>query len=311
MVLMLERLERGEVIGCFSCAKRERSMDLPDAKAAIETILESARGRRLVVFLDYDGTLTPIVRRPELAVLRAEMRAELENLARYCPLAIVSGRDLEDVRGRVGVQGIAYAGSHGFDIEDRDGTRFEAAERGEVLALLRRAASYIRAQVLNVDGVHLELKPYSLAVHYRGVAPDEITQIQHAVERALVMIPGLQMSGGKKVFDLKPAIDWHKGRAVAWLLDRLQENDVVGCEEVFVVYIGDDTTDEDAFRMLGDQGVGILVAGDGAGNDDRTPSAADYRLQDPAAVFVFLQMLVQKLAETQKSAEDPRFFGIS
>lgn len=280
-------------------------MFLPDACASFEVILGLIRERPLAVFLDYDGTLTPIVRRPQLAFLDKKMRMEIENLLQYCKLTVVSGRGLEDVRERVGVRDIGYAGSHGFDIEDRDGTRFEATDREAVWTLLNQAASHIRALLLNVDGVQIEQKRFSLAVHYRSVASGEIAQVRHVVEQVLGGIPGLEMSSGKMVFDIRPAIDWHKGRAVEWFLARLGASRLgADAGEVFALYFGDDTTDEDAFRVLGERGIGIYVG------DDKESSAADYQLRDPEAVCRFLQMLNSALRGTQKSAEDPRFFGV-
>lgn len=282
-------------------------MSLPDACDAFQTIIRSINNRPLAVFLDYDGTLTPIVRRPALANLNPETRYEINQLAHVCSLSIVSGRDLEDVQKRVGIENIAYAGSHGFDILDRDGTRFEAANRNEVLALLNRVASSIRAHLLSVDGVVIEQKRFSLAVHYRNVASQNIAEVQAAVERTMQSIPGLEMAGGKMVFDIKPSIDWHKGRAVEWLLHRLDSKRSPNQPETFAIYIGDDTTDEDAFRVLGERGVGILVA-ERREFASGKQTAASFRLNDSQQVCAFMRLLVEELSRTQKSAENPRFF---
>src|SRR5690554_5990764 len=152
-------------------------MVLPNACHAFETIASAMKNRPLALFLDYDGTLTPIVLRPALAVLSFDTRNELNRLAGLCSLSIVSGRDLEDVRKRVGVDDIAYAGSHGFDILDRDGTRFEAAKSNEIKVLLNEVASHIRAHLLSVDGVNIEQKRFSIAVHYRNVASRDIADV--------------------------------------------------------------------------------------------------------------------------------------
>ncbi len=282
-------------------------MGLPNACDAFETIVGSMNHRPLAVFLDYDGTLTPIVRRPTLAHLNQDTRYEINRLAQLCKVSVISGRDLDDVRTRVDVGGIAYAGSHGFDILDRDGTRFEAADSNDVLALLNQAASHIRAHLLSVDGVYIEQKRFSIGVHYRNVASRDIANVQAAVERTMDMIPGLQMAGGKMVYDIKPAIDWHKGRAVEWLLTRIDANRSPHEPAAFAIYIGDDTTDEDAFRMLGDRGIGILVADRSQGLSGKN-SAADFQLNDPEQVCAFLRSLVVELSKTQKSAETPRFF---
>ncbi|MGH8721137.1 MAG: trehalose-phosphatase, partial [Burkholderiales bacterium] len=101
-------------------------MTRPDA----DSILRAAAGRRLAVFLDYDGTLTPIVERPEDAVLAAQTRAVLRALGQRHAVAIVSGRDLADVRARVGLEGLHYAGSHGFDIAGPRGSHAHEAALG-------------------------------------------------------------------------------------------------------------------------------------------------------------------------------------
>src|SRR4029450_3453680 len=111
--------------------------DLPSALERANEIRSLLSVRRLAVFLDYDGTLTPIVERPEDALLPAETRAAIERLAALAPVAIVSGRDLADVRRLMGIEGITYAGSHGFDVLLPDGSAHPP--RIEVLPQLEAA----------------------------------------------------------------------------------------------------------------------------------------------------------------------------
>lgn len=281
-------------------------MDLPNACDAFETLVGSMNHRPLAVFLDYDGTLTPIVQRPILAVLSSVTRNEINRLSGVCAVSVVSGRNLEDVRKRVGVDHIAYAGSHGFDILDRDGTRFEAADFEKSQVLLNQVSAQIRAHLLSIDGVHIEQKRFSIGVHYRNAASEDIAVVRTAVEQMMDKIPGIRMESGKKVFDIKPAIDWDKGRAVEWLLDRIDAQRRPDQAEAFAIYIGDDTTDEDAFRILGERGVGILVAERSELVAGRQ-SAADFRLKDPEQVSAFMRLWVRELAKTQKSAGNPRF----
>src|SRR5438045_9728386 len=136
--------------------------------SALEHVQEIARrGDRLAVFLDYDGTLTPIVSHPQDAWLSDSMRQTLQSLAARVPVAILSGRDLDDVRGRVLVDGIVYAGSHGFDIAGAGGLRRELG--GAYLPMLDEAETELREALDEIPGAQLERKHFSVAAHYRHV----------------------------------------------------------------------------------------------------------------------------------------------
>lgn len=239
-----------------------------------------------VVFLDYDGTLTPIVERPEAAVLAEETRAVLRLLAQRSPVAVVSGRDLADVRQRVGIPGIYYAGSHGFDIAGPSGEHVH----GQALAAapqLRAAAEELARETARVAGVQLERKRFSLAVHYRRAREADVPAVETAVDRARARHPGLRKTHGKKVFQLQPDVAWDKGRAVLWVLGALGlEN-----ENVRPIYIGDDVTDEDAFRALAGRGISIAV------QEAPGETAAQLTLRDPDEVREFLARLARSLPE--------------
>ena len=257
--------------------------DLPSALDRVDEILGS-RPRRLAVFLDYDGTLSPIVPRPEDAVLDEPMRATVRRLAAVCAVAVISGRDLADVRERVDLDEIVYAGSHGFDIAGPGGLRREHPEAQAILAALSEAEAALRERVANIPGAQIERKKYSIAIHFRNVAQDRAANVEAAVDAVAAGHANLRKGHGKKVFELQPRLDWHKGRAVAWLLDALELNS----PEVLPLYVGDDLTDEDAFQILRGRGVGIVV------RDEPRPTAAHYALEDPAEVDAFLNQLLRK-----------------
>ncbi|MDH3714759.1 MAG: trehalose-phosphatase [Gammaproteobacteria bacterium] len=231
-----------------------------------------------VVFLDYDGTLTPIVARPELAILDPEMRNTVARLSRGVTTAIISGRACAEVRALVGIDGLYYAGNHGLEIEGPGGVahcRFGEEYREDVQCYAAEIGEVSGA----IDGVLVENKDLSLSVHYRLAAPDRAAEIEAAVDRLLIRFPRLHKRRGKKVFEIRPGIDWHKGKAVMWLLQALH------AEREVAIYIGDDETDEDAFRELHGTGLGLLVG--------RTPATlADYWLADPGEVRDFLEVLV-------------------
>src|SRR5262249_8352993 len=122
--------------------------------SALEHVHEIARsGRRLAVFLDYDATLTPIVSQPQDPWLSDSMRQTLHSLAASVPVGILSGRDLDDVRGRVLVDGIVYAGSHGFDIAGAGGLRRELG--GDYLAVLDAAEMELREALDEIPDAQL------------------------------------------------------------------------------------------------------------------------------------------------------------
>jgi trehalose-phosphatase len=238
-------------------------------------------GRPLALFLDFDGTLSPIVDDPAAAGISDAMRTAVRELARQARVAIVSGRDRTDVQERARVDGIFYAGSHGLDIAgpERELTQPAAAE---AVPQVDAAERKLREKLDGIAGAVVERKRFSVAAHYRMVAAAEADRVRHAAEDVLAASDLLHARAGKKVVELVPAIDWDKGRAVAWLLDALE----VDPDDTLVVYIGDDETDEDAFRALAGRGLGIHVG------DAVSDTLGDYRLADPAAVQEFLRSLV-------------------
>ncbi|MGD8617373.1 MAG: trehalose-phosphatase, partial [Gammaproteobacteria bacterium] len=133
---------------------------VPSALERLDEILQRAAGRRTVIFLDYDGTLTPIVERPEQARLAPRMRRTLERLADRYTVAIISGRDLHDVRQRVGLENPFYAGSHGFDIAGPRGSGQAPPEAEAALPELDAAETELREALRAVDGVLIERKRF-------------------------------------------------------------------------------------------------------------------------------------------------------
>jgi alpha,alpha-trehalase len=257
----------------------------------LEEIFRPAKGKELAVFLDYDGTLTPIVSRPEEAVLDPKMRQTLKELAQQCFIAVISGRDLKDVRNLVDLEDLYYAGSHGFDIAGPKGQHLEHQSGKQFLPALDRAEKSLRDRLeKKIPGVQVERKKFSIAVHYRRVAEGKIQEVEGVVNRVQAESGQLRQTSGKKIFELQPDIDWHKGKALLWLLGQL------GLDRpgVLPLYLGDDVTDEDAFEVLKDRGIGIAVQAAPA------PTAARYRLRSPDEVGKFLQGIIAFVKETRK-----------
>lgn len=262
--------------------------ELPSALASIREIMGGAAGKRLALFLDYDGTLTPIVDRPELAILSEDMRATVNALANRCTVAIISGRDRRDVEHLVKLDSLFYAGSHGFDIAGPHGWHVQHEPAAQYIPAIDRAERTLRETLRGVHGTIIERKKYSVAVHYRLVADADMPAVHEAVGAVLSGQPELRKLDGKKVFELQPRIDWNKGKAVLWLLQVLDLNTTA----VLPVYFGDDVTDEDAFKALDGLGIGIVVG------EDARPSVARYALKNPDEVHDFLRSLITGFRST-------------
>jgi trehalose 6-phosphate phosphatase len=254
-----------------------------------EEIFRLLAGKRPVIFLDYDGTLTPIVERPEDAKLGDQVRQTLKELAQHCTVAVISGRDLPDVQKLVDLKAIYYAGSHGFDIAGPEGKRLVHQLGEEFLPVLDRAEKELRGRVEDkIPGSQVERKKFSIAVHYRRVAEDKVGEVEDLVDQVLAEHTELRKATGKKIFELQPDIDWHKGKALLWLLEKM-ELDRPG---VLPLYVGDDVTDEDAFEVLEDRGLGLVV------QEEEAPTRARYRLSDTDEVEQFLEALIPVCKES-------------
>lgn len=263
---------------------RHRIADLPSATERADEIARRLAGHTPALFLDYDGVLTPIVEDPAAATIDDGVRDVIRGLAEVTTVAIVSGRDLDDVRTMVGVDGIHYAGSHGFDILAPDGTSTQHGT--EFLPALDEAEATLAADLDDIPGAHLERKRFAIAVHFRQVDPDRVAAVESAVEQAAT--EALRVTGGKQILELRPALDWDKGRALLSLLETLG----LDGPDVVPIYVGDDVTDEDALRAIADRGIGLVVRGE----DDERETAAHYTLADPDEVVRFLDEMRARLS---------------
>ena len=264
---------------------------LPVALDHIDAFCHTATGKQLVIFLDYDGTLTPIVERPEDAHLSDSMKAALRTLARAHKVAIVSGRGLDDVRQRVGLDELYYAGSHGFEIVEPGGPHHSYGPAQTYLSDLDAAEQSLHKRLADVTGAQIERKHYAIAIHFRRARDRDADTIETIVHDVRQSHHRLRLTGGKKIFELRPDLDWNKGTALSWLLE------IMGLqrETVLPIYIGDDVTDEDAFAVLNPGGVGVLVL-DATQPDQATQ--ATYQLADTEAVRAFLLTLATVQSET-------------
>lgn len=244
------------------------------------------RTGRLVLLLDFDGTLAPIVDRPELAEMPPRTRRALDRLRAMegVEVAVVSGRGLADVRERAAIPGIAYAGNHGMEIEGAGLHRIHpgaAATRPS----LQDVATRLDADLAGIDGAFVEDKGLTLSIHYR-LAPERAEEVRERVHAPVAGRPELRVTEGKMVLEVRPRVEWDKGRAVLYLLDQMRPP-----ADAPVLYLGDDRTDEDAFRALREWGPaaeGVLVA-----DPPPAESAASSLLRDPAEVGALFEALAE------------------
>jgi trehalose 6-phosphate phosphatase len=265
-----------------------RMSQLPDASQALG-LAAGLTARRPAVFFDFDGTLSDIVDDPDSARPVAGAVEALQRLAAQCPVAVLSGRDLADVTKRLGVPGIWYAGSHGFELTAPDGTHHQNDAAAEAIPVLERAAAELRDRLGSIPGVRVEHKRFGVAVHYRNTARDRVDEVAAAV-RAAGQRDGLRVTTGREVIELRPNVDWDKGKTLRWVIDHLREAQSGG--PLMPIYVGDDITDEDAFDAVRQDGIPILVRHD---EDGDRATAALFVLDSPAKVGEFTDQLARQL----------------
>jgi len=245
-----------------------------------ELVRAARKQAALLLFLDFDGTLVPFRLDPEKVRLSPGREEVLAGLARRFPTAIVSGRSLADIRSRVDLPRIAWAGNHGLEI--RQGrTRWLHPEAKKTVPVLNIILREAERRLKHIPGIRVDDKGLSASVHFRGVRPDRIPEIRRILREIIPTGPArLKLTRGKKVFEIRPAISWDKGQAVLCLLKRLDPQG-----RAMPVYLGDDRTDEDAFRVLSGRGLTVYVG-------EQRPTSARYRLSDVASVWRFLRALL-------------------
>ncbi|KAL8134026.1 putative trehalose-phosphate phosphatase H [Apium graveolens] len=266
----------------------------PSALDMFEQITKASKGKQIVMFLDYDGTLSPIVDDPDRAFMSDAMRATVRKLARYFPTAIVSGRCRDKVYNFVRLAELYYAGSHGMDIKGPSkGSNYIKSPQSvlcqpacEFLPMIDEVYQILLQKTKSTPGSKVENNKFCLSVHFRCVEEKRWSELAQQVRSVLKEYPKLRLTQGRKVLEIRPTIKWDKGKALEFLLESLG---YANCADVFPVYIGDDRTDEDAFKVLRDrgQGFGILVS--------KIPKEtnASYSLQEPSEVMDFLRRLVE------------------
>ena len=247
------------------------------------------RNGKTFIGLDYDGTLSAIAETPNKAFLAPPMRGALSGLAKN-PLyerAIVSGRSLAKIKQLVDIPGFAYIGNHGFEIESPVFSRTftDAAWQDKLDAV----CSELDIRLSDIEGTMVERKGPTASIHFRRVTESRVAEVKTAFKSVMSKYDGLRFTEGKEVFELRPPFDMNKGKAVLQYLDALFGN---GWEaDVFLLYVGDDNTDEDVFRIIGENGAGVIVA-DTCVTEAET--AARFHLRDIEDVRALIHWLASR-----------------
>ncbi len=273
-------------------AARGVKRELTEQLAAIRETVTA--GRPLALLLDFDGTLAPIADQPEQVELPERTRILLERLvaAPRTMVAVVSGRSLDDLRRRIGIDGLVYIGNHGLQIAGPTWTwSLEHAQRSR--DAIASCVARLQDRLHGVPGAWVEDKGVTASVHYRQTPYPRVEEVRRAVFEEVAQMPGrtVAVHQGKKVLEIRPAVAWDKGAAARWVLTR-SFGDRWRAEGT-VVYIGDDRTDEDAFLDLADAAITVKVG------PTLYPTAARDTVRDIEEVYAFLAALA-----TWRSAVD-------
>jgi len=237
--------------------------------------------KKTIFFLDYDGTLTPIRKEPSLARIGKKIKNLLKKLSKNpaFKVFIISGRSLKDVRGLIGIKSIYYIGNHGIELAG-PGAEYVNKSAKKLVGFIRKSCDSLR-RALKLKGVFVENKTFTLSVHYRRLEPSRQAVFAKrfaVITKDLKKNKKIRITEGKKVFEIRPAVKWNKGEIVKWVLKKNKK--------CLPICIGDDITDEDAFRALGEKGISILVA------KRRRRTFAQYRLSSPRKVAGFLEWVL-------------------
>ena len=269
--------------------------------SAWPNVIEQIQKSKNILFLtDFDGTLTPIVEKPELASLSNETRQLLDSLARqpHLTIGIISGRALSDLKDKINLDNIIYSGNHGFEIEGPS-LNFINPIADEIRPFFRLIKNVLTLALGSIKGVFIEDKGITLSVHYRQVEARKVSDVESVVKKVVsgpAMGSIFMITPGKEVYDVKPAASWDKGKAIRLLMKRFGKGG--RRSGLLPVYLGDDLTDEDGFQVIEKYGEGITVHI----GESQDKSTARYYLRSPDEVCLFMSGLLN-LAQRASSAE--------
>jgi trehalose 6-phosphate phosphatase len=268
-----------------------------DLSKSFDVLREAISGAaHIALLVDFDGTVSPIAATPARAQLDPNIRSVLEGMKSRedFTVGIISGRAIEDLRAKAGIEGLIYAGNHGLEIEAGE-TRFREPQAEALRRELKCVSLQLKLALDNIEGLEIEDKGLTLSVHYRGVHEDMQVWVRDIALETVAKYQAFVANEGKKVVEIRPALEWNKGHAVKWLLTEVLP------PSALPIYVGDDATDEDVFGAI-PQGITIRVGGIPASG-----TKAHFVLADVAAVANFLGWLTH--AKPNASAANAQRVG--
>ena len=249
-----------------------------------EKIKQDLKERKLMIFLDFDGTLAPIVETPDKANIPVQTKQLLKQLSKLssCQIVVISGRSLRDIKQKVGIDDIPYIGSHGLEIKG-----LHIIVSAETERILETIKNELKNKLSSIQGVILEDKGLVLSVHYRLLSEDGakiVEKILLNVCQPYIEDRKIEIKFGKKVYEIRPSVDWDKGKAIFWVLSGRELADEN--QDILPICIGDDVTDEDAFLAIKEKGLAIYVG-------EPQKSHAQYYLRNTNEVADFLKQIYE------------------
>ena len=236
--------------------------------------------KRMLLILDFDGTLAKIAKRPDEVVLEKKTIKALTVLSKssFYKLAVVSGRALENLKSFFRIEKIIYAGNHGLELEGGISLPEKARKAKKLEALVWLLGEKLRGDLSNVPGILIEDKNYTLSIHYRTISREYYPFFNQEIERFRKQYSHwpLVWRRGKKVWEVRPAVRWGKGELALYLTKKFPG--------ALPIVIGDDDTDEDMFKILKRRGITIRV-----GRSKK--SSAEFYVNSSKEVMVFLERL--------------------
>ncbi|MBU1913365.1 MAG: trehalose-phosphatase [Candidatus Omnitrophica bacterium] len=232
--------------------------------------------------------MTSIVQNPDKAIIPRKTKEILRGLSEnsYCRVAIISGRALKDIKNKISLDGIIYAGNHGLEI-DGPKVKFKAPVTMRYMVMLKKIKGILKNRLSKIKGTIVEDKGLTLSVHYRLVDSKDTGLVKTIFHKTLIhyiVNNKIKIKPGKKVLEIRPPLEWDKGKIVLWLLAR--HKFILNGEPCIPIYIGDDVTDEDAFKALRDKGLTIFVG-------ENEHSFAKYYLRNTREVTEFLGQVLK------------------
>lgn len=244
-----------------------------------------ANAPKILLLFDYDGTLTPIVARPEIAILPEETRDRLSALSQMdrFVVGVVSGRGLGDLESLVALPGLIYAGNHGLEMRG-GGMEFVHPEAQAFEESLIEVTQLLERELAGIPGTVVDNKRLTLTVHFRSVPGSHSGQVDPIVVTTAapyVRAGQMKITRGKKVVEVRPNLDWGKGKAIEKIIEDRGD-------KPFPVFFGDDQTDEEGFATVQDaDGLAVFVG------PSRERTLALHQLESPAEVSQVLALLAQ------------------